>query len=137
MPRTVARCLTALAAAGPLSLALAGCGAATEEQGAARAAQAFGAASDPAAACALIAPPTKDRLERDAKADCDQALGDLDLPKALDVRDTHVAGHTAQVELAGDTVFLARFDDGWKIVAAGCTKAETDQSTPYDCVLED
>ena len=47
-----------------------------------------------------------------------------------------VAGHSAQVRYADDTVFLARFDDGWRVTAAGCERVSSDDAVPYDCVVD-
>ena len=47
-----------------------------------------------------------------------------------------VAGHSAQVRYSGDTVFLARFDDGWRVTAAGCRRVSTDPAVPYDCAVD-
>jgi hypothetical protein len=44
-----------------------------------------------------------------------------------------VYGDQAQVRLAGDTAFAARFPDGWKIVAVGCVRRP---QRPYDCTVE-
>jgi hypothetical protein len=46
---------------------------------------------------------------------------------------SEVYGQRAQVRLSGDTVFLAVFPDGWRVVAAGCTARG---EKPYDCVLQ-
>ena len=42
-------------------------------------------------------------------------------------------GTTAQVRYEGETLFLARFDDTWRVVAAGCT---AQRPKPYDCLLQ-
>ena len=42
----------------------------------------------------------------------------------------HPHGDAAQVRFTGDTVFLLRFPDGWRIGAAGCTSRG---DAPYDC----
>jgi hypothetical protein len=56
-----------------------------------------------------------------------------ELPAAGEVTGTDVYGQWAQVRLTGDTVFLAVFPDGWRVVAAGCTPRP---ERPYDCVLK-
>ena len=45
-----------------------------------------------------------------------------------------VWGDSAQVRFAGDTLFLARFDDGWHVRAAGCQPQAAD--VPYSCQVE-
>ena len=47
-----------------------------------------------------------------------------------------VAGHTALVAAGGQVVFLTLFEDGWKVLAAGCSRAVQDEAVPYDCALE-
>ena len=93
------------------------------------------AASDPAAACALLAPRTRESVEQDG-APCAQALGDEDLPAPGRRTAVTVAGHSAQVRYAGETVFLSLFDDGWRVTAAGCSRTSPDPAVPYDCAVE-
>ena len=52
------------------------------------------------------------------------------LPDPGAVQRVEVWGDTAQVHLAGDTVFLLRFPDGWRVSAAGCTPRG---DAPYRC----
>ena len=104
----------------------------------ARSADAFAAGlrDDPSAACDLLAPETLSRLEEEAGAGCVEALpaaGVSDPGRRLQVT---VAGHAAQARFAQDTVFLALFDDGWKVVAAGCEHVSGDPADPYDCDVE-
>jgi hypothetical protein len=87
---------------------------------------------DGAAACALLAPDTASTLEESAGKPCSGAVLDQDLPAPGAVTGTDVYGQWAQVRLADDTLFLAVFPGGWRVVAAGCT-ARGDR--PYDCVL--
>jgi len=91
-------------------------------------------AGDGPGACRLLAPAARDALERDAQAPCPEALLDEDLPPGSAARDTAVYGTAAQVRTATDTVFLGRFDGGWRVTAAGCTGAGDD--APYDCTVE-
>jgi hypothetical protein len=116
---------------------LSGCGASVEGTQAGLAADAFtGAeATDPSAACARLAPETVKTLEKDG-ASCEQELADAGLPAAGERRGVEVAGHSAQVRYTGDTVFLARFDDGWRVTAAGCERESDDPSEPYDCDVD-
>jgi hypothetical protein len=90
-------------------------------------------AHDGAAACAVLAPGTADEVQQSASKPCDQAILDDDLPKPGTVVDSAVFGQRAQVRLADDTVFLAMFPGGWRVVAAGCT-ARGDR--PYDCLVQ-
>jgi hypothetical protein len=88
---------------------------------------------DAAQACAVLAPETVSKLEDSAGKPCTEAILDEDLPKPGAVTGTAVYGQWAQVRLSDDTIFLAVFDHGWRVVAAGCS-ARGDQ--PYDCTLQ-
>lgn len=128
------RVATALATVG--LAVLAGCGADVERTEAARAADAFTAsgAQDPAAACARLAPRALEDVEEEGP--CASALREAGLPPAGRRLGVTVAGHSAQVRYTGDTVFLARFDDGWRVTAAGCRRAAADPAVPYDCTVD-
>jgi hypothetical protein len=91
------------------------------------------AGKDGTAACAILAPDTVAELEQSAGKPCAQAVLDADLPAPSGVSGADVYGQWAQVRLAGETVFLAVFPGGWRVIAAGC---EPRQSRPYDCTLQ-
>lgn len=120
-----------------LTAPLAGCGAPVEGAEAGQVADAFTRAegTDPSGACSRLAPETVKTLEKGGAA-CAQALKDAGLPAAGERRAVEVAGHSAQVRYAGDTLFLARFDDGWRVTAAGCRLTSDDPSEPYDCDVD-
>lgn len=84
-------------------------------------------------ACGLLAPQTLKELE-DSEGPCASALPDELQSAPGPVRSTEVYGKDAIVRLSSDTVFLARFPDGWRVTAAGCTRAEADR--PYDCKVK-
>ena len=63
---------------------------------------------------------------------CPQGILDQAAPAAGAVQGTQVWGGSAQVRLRGDTVFLSRFHDGWRVLAAGCVPRA---GKPYDCEL--
>lgn len=88
---------------------------------------------DGAAACALLAPSTRREVEKSAGAPCAEGLIDESLPQPGAVRRSRVFGDQAQVRLAGDTAFVARFPGGWKVVAVGCQRRP---DLPYDCEVE-
>ena len=118
-------------------LAMAGCAGqgSVEDEPAAQTAQRFARAvtSDPATACGLLAPQTRVELEGEGGS-CAGALPQRDLPEdAGSVREVKVYGKDAVAYLERDTVFLARFDDGWRVTAAGCTP---NGDRPYDCDVE-
>jgi hypothetical protein len=117
------------------ALALAGCGPAQSQtdavSGAAvRMLQAV-ADKDGSAACALLAPETAADVGKDDP--CPQAILDENLPAPGAVVGTELYGQWAQVRLADDTLFLAHFGDGWKVVAAGCASRG---ERPYDCQVK-
>jgi len=91
------------------------------------------AASDWAAGCGLLAPQTKAELEKSAGTACPTALADEDLPDAGPLEELAGFGTMAQVRFAGDTVFVAQFPGGWKVMAAGCAPVS---GHPYDCRLK-
>jgi uncharacterized protein YceK len=131
MKRTVA------VAASLSVLAMAGCSSVGDREDAASAAAVRLLTAvdqrDGAQACAALAPDTASELQESAGKPCQQAILDEDLPKPGAVTGIAVYGQWAQVRLAGDTLFLAVFPGGWRVVAAGCT-AQGDQ--PYDCTLQ-
>jgi hypothetical protein len=120
-----------------LLVVVTGCGTVSErESEAAAAASRFLTAvgdGDGEAACAALAPDTIAALERSAGEPCADAVLGEDLPGPADVEATDVYGQWARVVLAGDTLFLAVFPGGWRVVAAGC-RSQGDQ--PYDCALQ-
>jgi hypothetical protein len=120
-----------------VGMVLGGCGGAGE-----RSSQATAAATaferllrtdDTKGLCAALAPETRGELEESEKADCEKAISSQDIPLGGETRDTDVYGRQARVVLDSDTLFLSRFEDGWKVVAAGCTPRP---GQPYQCVLK-
>ena len=87
---------------------------------------------EPARACELLAPGTIEELES-TDGPCEQSLPESDLPAAARARHVDVFGKRAMVELDADVMFLAHFDDGWRVVAAGCTPRP---ERPYDCSVK-
>jgi hypothetical protein len=104
-----------------------------ENANASKTALAFDRSVDsPARACELLAPGTLSELE-DTFGRCDRSLPHEHLPGATEVLDVDVYGKNAIVHLDHDVVFLARFDDGWRVTAAGCTPK---RGRPFDCILK-
>ncbi|MGI5158261.1 hypothetical protein [Microbispora sp. CA-102843] len=78
-------------------------------------------------ACLLLAPRAARSLD-----DCEKQIVSAGL-RAGAVRGVEVWGDEAQVRVDGDTLFLHRFPDGWRVRAAGC-EPRTEQ--PYECEVE-
>lgn len=94
---------------------------------------------DGAAACAALAPLTRQQVEADEQQPCPQALLGQDLLAPAELRSLERFGRQAAVvvEDAGgrtDTWFLSRFDGRWLLVAAGCR--DRGEQLPYDCDVE-
>jgi hypothetical protein len=88
---------------------------------------------DGGAACGLLAPQTRNELAQSAQKPCPAAVLETEVPRTGGVRASSMFGAQAQVRLEGDTVFLAEFPDGWRVVAAACTPR---QPLPYDCRIK-
>jgi hypothetical protein len=118
-------------------LVLAGC-ASVGERGDAAASVALGMltaveSDDGGAACGVLAPDTLAELEQSAGKPCPEAILEEDLSPPGEVQQSRVYGQWAQIRLTGDTVFLAVFPGGWRVVAAGCSPRG---ERPYDCALQ-
>jgi hypothetical protein len=88
---------------------------------------------DGTTACALLAPDTASEVEQSGGKPCAEAILDEDLPQPGAVTATAVYGQWAQVRIGDDTVFLAAFPGGWRVVAAGCRPRG---ERPYDCEVQ-
>jgi len=84
--------------------------------------------SDPQAACGLLAPRTLEEVSQDEP--CTDAV-EQDAPAVRGAPRVEVYGKDAIARFDGDTVFLALFDTGWKVTAAGCQPRTKD--LPYNC----
>ncbi|MBO3750742.1 hypothetical protein J5X84_32085 [Streptosporangiaceae bacterium NEAU-GS5] len=112
---------------------LAGC-ASAQAPAATRVAEGFYAAvaaADGAVACAYLTPSAAESLADDG--DCASALLDLKLTATPAPARTEIWGDEAQVKLGGDTLFLHRSGQGWRIRAAGCRPMGV---RPYQCEIE-
>lgn len=118
-----------------LGLSLSGCGGSQDAAVADLAERFRGAVADGdgAAACALLAPATRGELEQSTGKECAAAI----LEEAPGARgeggDVQVFGTMAQVRGDGDTVFLTRMPDGWRVLAAGCAPRA---KAPYECAVK-
>jgi hypothetical protein len=117
-----------------LALAVGGCAqphADSVEQAASAFYQAH-ASRDGARACAHLAPGTRSELEKSAGKPCPEAILEEDVPPATGPDGVSVFGTQAEVRWAAETTFLARFQDGWKVMAAAC---RPQKGRPYDCLI--
>ncbi|MEU6064957.1 hypothetical protein ABZ864_10815 [Streptomyces sp. NPDC047082] len=85
------------------------------------------------AACAALAPDTRQELEQSAKDRCAEAFLEEQLPHARAVLRAQVYGRQAQAVLTTDTLFLSVFPAGWKVTAAGCVPCS---QQPYQYLIK-
>jgi hypothetical protein len=90
-------------------------------------------AHDGSSACALLAPATRDQVAQSSGKPCSSGLLSQKLPRPGRIVKTSVYGDQAQVQMSGDTAFVAKFRSGWKVVAIGCSGGA---SKPYNCLVE-
>jgi hypothetical protein len=83
--------------------------------------------NDPTTACGLLAP----RTAEDLPEDCAQALEDW--PGPTEITEVAVWGDRAQAKSGDSALFLAEFNDGWRVVAAGCVPRG--ENLPYQCTV--
>jgi hypothetical protein len=86
-----------------------------------------------AAACRLLAPSTAQEVAQVSDSRCAAGILTQELPPAGASVAVRRFGTQAQVRLRGDTVFLAEFAQGWRVVAAGCVPRPP---RPYDCQVQ-
>lgn len=88
--------------------------------------------ADGARACSVLSPSVAQAVADAVGAPCAQAVLQEDLPGTSPVRAARIDGRSAFVVTGTDTLFLSEFDDGWKVIGAGC-RAVGDG--PYDCTV--
>lgn len=89
--------------------------------------------SDGQAACALLSDDAQQEVAQSQGSTCGAEIVQSGLPDSGRPRSAEVFGTAAQVRYDDDVVFLARYGDGWRVIAAGCA-AVTD--APYDCAVQ-
>lgn len=89
-------------------------------------------ARDGASVCDLLSPEARSEVAEARGEPCPSGVLQERLPDPAAVSSVEVWGDEAQVRTATDTVFLAQFDTGWKVTAAGCSPRP---GKPYDCVI--
>jgi hypothetical protein len=125
----IATCLS-----GALLLAM-GCGSGQDSavEGSAERFEAAVAAEDAGTACQLLAPATRSEIESANHRPCVEAWASEGVPFGGHVTRVRAYGSMAIVELDADTVFLARFDSGWRVMAAHCAPRA---DAPYECQVK-
>ena len=87
-----------------------------------------------AAACARLSKDAAERLVRQEKRPCPQAVLELDLPAGARASAAEVYVTSGYARLTGANVaFLEDGPEGWRITAAGCSPGSPGH--PYDCEL--
>jgi hypothetical protein len=112
---------------------LTACGEPTDASAAAMSAGTFVdavAAGRGAAACAQLTERARRAIEAFGR-DCAQAIVTLP-PAGPRTGEVELWSDNAQVRYANDVLFMARFDDGWKVRAAGCRPRP---GQPYECAV--
>lgn len=84
-------------------------------------------------ACTLLAPAARSDLEDSSGAPCAQAVLHEHIGPPAASTSVAVFDTMAQVRFERDTIFLARFDDDWLVVAAACAPRV---ERPYDCGIQ-
>lgn len=122
---------------GVLVLCLTGCGG-VGQRPATDTAQSFYAAvqeRDGAAACALLVASTRAEVEQSEGKPCARAILEEDIPAGERPVATQVFGTMAEVRYPQETAFLARSDQGWKVLAVACGTRPQGPERPYDCAV--
>jgi len=112
---------------------VAGCGTGQREQQVDEVVSRFAAAvtsGDLVSACGLLSARTREDLPGGPA--CQESLSAAGLRLSAGGV-VSVWGDRAQVRSGDSAMFLAEFDDGWKVVAAGCQSRGED--LPYRCVV--
>jgi hypothetical protein len=94
-------------------------------------------AGDGEAACLELDADTRSQLESQEERDCREAVTELQLDGGAPTR-VEVYVTNAKVDLAGgQSAFLGRTDDGWRLSAIGCEpQADKPADRPFDCEVE-
>jgi hypothetical protein len=119
-----------------LASILAACGGTSVSDGPRQSAAAFAQAvadHQGAEACRALAPATRSELVQSQGESCAKAVLAVGLPDAGALERASVFGTMAEVGFAHDTLFVARFRFGWRVMAAGCKPVP---GHPYDCDVQ-
>ena len=126
----------------PLALLalLAGCGTSDDRDQARAVVERFYEAvraGDGAAACAELGASLLEQVESQTEQQCDEAITRLEYEGGVIVA-AEVYITNAKVDLGtGESAFLGREDDGWKLTAIGCKAAKGKPADrPFECEVE-
>jgi hypothetical protein len=89
---------------------------------------------DGAAACSVLAPPTRSELEESSGQSCAKAVLDEAKTDLGSLQQVRAYGTMAEASFAGDTVFLTRYQSGWRVLAAACRPPSG--AGAYDCDVQ-
>jgi hypothetical protein len=92
------------------------------------------AGQDGAGACAVLAPPTRSELEESSGKSCDKAVLDEAVTDLGSLEDVRAYGTMAEARFDRDTVFLTRYQSGWRVLAAACKPPKG--AGAYDCQVQ-
>lgn len=94
-------------------------------------------AGDGAAACAELGDSTIEQVESQSGQSCREVVTRLEYDGGA-VLDVEVAINNAKADLrSGESAFLSREPDGWKLTAIGCKAADGKPADrPFDCEAE-
>ena len=119
-----------------LIVAAAGCGTSDDRDQARAAVERFYAAigdDRPEEACAQLADSTLEQLESQTGQACEGVITRLSY-EGGDITRTEVYITNAKVDLSsGESAFLSRESDGWKLSAIACKPEEKPADRPFEC----
>lgn len=94
-------------------------------------------AGDGARACALLSGPAADALAQQEGKPCPRAVIGLDVqPGAIASTEIYIVNAKVDAD-SGETTFLSRERDGWRISAVACAPADGKPADrPYECEVE-
>ena len=87
-------------------------------------------AGDGARACSVLADSTRSELEQSTGDPCQDAILHETQPVGPEI-DVDAYGTMAQARYEEDTLFLSRFESGWRVMAAACTPRPSTHG--YNC----
>jgi hypothetical protein len=93
---------------------------------------------DGAAACRLLAPPTRSEVESSSGQPCAEAIVDENLQPSAGAPRVQVYATMALVRWSQETTFVTRYDAGWRVYAAGCSPdpSSSPDADRYDCNVQ-